>query len=68
MAKDGEKIAPEDIGISDQFSFHERCLQEGVCPRGCGPLKVKSFRERFCPICGFVHYNATPERAPHATE
>lgn len=56
------------LNIQDRFSLHERCLQEGICPRGCGPLLSKSYKERTCPKCGFVHFNANPERTPHATE
>ena len=72
-----EKDESEDIGlrnidlskiIQDDFAFHERCLQEGICPRGCGPLTVKSYNERKCEVCSFTHWNANPERAPHATE
>ena len=69
MEKDGENnITLESLGVLDLFAFHERCLQEGICPKGCGPLEVKSFRERACPVCHSVHYNANPERTPHATE
>jgi len=63
-----EAATVESLGIHDAFSLHERCLQEGVCPRGCGPLATKSYNERSCPKCGFRHYNVNPERAPHATE
>ena len=63
-----EAATVESLGIYDAFSLHERCLQEGVCPRGCGPLATKSYNERSCPKCGFRHYNVNPERAPHATE
>jgi heterodisulfide reductase subunit C len=65
---DQENVTVESLGVSDPFSFHERCLQEGICPKGCGSLEVKSYNERVCPVCHFVHYNANPERAPHATE
>ena len=62
-----EPIKLSDLGIKDKFSHHERCLQEGVCPNGCGPLEVKSYTERACPKCGFRHCNANPDREPHAT-
>ncbi len=58
----------DDLEIKDQFSFHERCLQEQVCPRCCAALVSKSYFERQCPLCGFRHYNANPERKPHAVE
>jgi hypothetical protein len=64
----GEGPSEEMVEILDQFALHERCLQEGICPKGCGPLSVKSYKERFCQVCGFVHFNANPERSPHATE
>jgi hypothetical protein len=54
--------------ITDEFALHERCLQEGLCPRGCGPLVQKSYKERVCPVCGFRHFNANPERAPHTID
>ena len=72
-----EKDESENTGLSgpdlgellrDKFSHHERCLQECICPRGCGPLTVKSYNERKCEVCGFTHWNANPERAPHAIE
>lgn len=68
MANDEKTISVDSLEISDRFSFHERCLQEGVCPKGCGPLEVKSPNERICPTCRFRHYNANPERTPHATQ
>ena len=52
----------------DRFSLHERCLQEGVCPACYAKLETISYTERKCPKCGFTHFNANPERSPHATE
>lgn len=63
-----EGVTVESLGISDPFSHLERCIQEGVCPRGCGELVVRSFCERVCPRCGFRHWSANPNRMPHATE
>ena len=57
-----------DIGIQDRFALLERCEQEAVCPTGCGPLIQKSYTLQECPVCGFRHFNASPERKPHATE
>ena len=57
-----------DLGITDQFSFLERCLQEHVCPTCGGPLAMKSYNVERCDQCKFEHFNANPERTPHATE
>jgi hypothetical protein len=64
---DDEEIKFSDLGITDEFSFHEQCLQNGVCPLCGGPLVTKNYNERNC-ACGFTHWNANPERTPHATE
>ncbi len=65
---EGEPYLPEATVSLDRFALHERCLQEGVCPVCFATLEIKSYRERICPRCKFRHYNATPERKPHATE
>ena len=70
MADDMQELNP-----IDQFALHERCLQEGICPRGCGPLEVLDIelllpgspegKIRKCPVCTFTHFAANP-RQPHA--
>jgi rRNA maturation protein Nop10 len=63
-----EVLTPQGLVGIDKFALLERCEQEAICPNGCGPLVQKSYTLQECPTCGFRHFNASPERKPHATE
>jgi rRNA maturation protein Nop10 len=63
-----EVLTPQGLLVIDKFALLERCEQEAICPKGCGPLVQKSYTLQECPTCGFRHFNASPERKPHATE
>jgi len=45
----------EQFEITDRHALHRRCLEEDICPRGCGPLRRVNAEERKCDVCGFRH-------------
>jgi hypothetical protein len=51
----------------DKFALFERCLEEGICPSGCGPLAPETADRRTCAICGFssARVGAVANRRPH---
>jgi hypothetical protein len=53
MQRNGQELA----GIQDRFTLEQRCLSEGICVNGCGPLTVHSTTHRQCPVCKVDFYS-----------
>ena len=58
----------EDLRRIDAAVLHERCLAEGMCPNGCGPLKPSSGKysrwDADCERCGFHWSSNRPHNLP----